>query len=469
MVRRRTPGGPSCLRGGRSQFWERSQAGCRAFRHTVSPTGQTRSRSDRPLDLWDPAVNGGIRVSTLGRTAGLGRPVLGVFIAAAFAGLYTVVLPLLLNERGADKPVIVAFYVLFGTVSMAVNLVVGRWCRETGRHRTGSALGAALGLVGMGLLAAPTPDWAVHVAAVCGAFGSLIYPSFVALLDNGTLSGARVMSLVRTVFVVGYVAGLGLASAMFLAEETVGPLFRPIHAGLALYVCVLLLSAVLPAAWRSGKSEKAGEAEPGRRAWWLVALAVAAIFLLRGADNLRQVYLPLYALHKGMAESVIPGLFALTAVVEILVLVPLAAATEKFGSVRTLVAVCLVGTLSFLLVAVDTGNAGLLVAQVLYAVFTAGFQSIAVVLLGQVMRSGVSGGIGLFVAIFQLGAVVGVAVPLVVPGYSAAIFWIGCGLCLLAATAVLTVSGELEPRAQEESAAPPRGTAGQAVPTEEQG
>ena len=53
----------------------------------------------------------------------------------------------------------------------------------------------------------------------------------------------------------------------------------------------------------------------------------------------------------------------------------------------------MIGTLSFLLVAVGTGYGGLLTAQVLYAVFTAGFQSIAVVMLGQVTRAGVSGGI----------------------------------------------------------------------------
>src|SRR5690606_39317966 len=68
------------------------------------------------------------------------------------------------------------------------------------------------------------------------------------------------------------------------------------------------------------------------------------------------VYLPLYALSAGIAESVIPSLFALTAFVEILVLVPLATAAERYGSVRTLVGVCVIGTLSFLLVAVGTGD-----------------------------------------------------------------------------------------------------------------
>ncbi|WP_068755766.1 MFS transporter [Thermobifida cellulosilytica] len=404
-------------------------------------------------------------MSILQKTSGLGRPVVGVFTAAALAGLHTVVLPLLLNERGAEKPAIVAFYVLFGTASMAVNLVVGRWCRATGRHWVGGALGGALGLAGMGLLAAPTPGWAAYAAALCGAFGSLVYPTFVALLDNGTLSEARVMGLARTVFVVGYIAGLGAASALFLAEDAFGPLFRPVHACLALSGAALLLSLFTPAARPGTRSREGGAARPQRGAWWLVALAVAVVFLLRGADNLRQVYLPLYAWQTGMAESVIPGLFALTAVVEVLVLVPLAAATDRYGSVRTLVVVCMVGALSFLVVAVDAGTAGLFGAQVLYAVFTAGFQSISVVLLGQATRSGVAGGVGLFAGIFQMGAVLGVAVPLAVPGYSAAIFWIGCGLCLLAAAAMLAAGTELNDRGD----APPRRPEEQTVPSGDSG
>ncbi|EOR71391.1 hypothetical protein TM51_07891 [Thermobifida fusca TM51] len=388
-------------------------------------------------------------------TSGIGRFILGVFNAAAFAGLSTVVLPLLLDQRGATKPEIVIFYVLFALAAMAASLLGGGWCRRHGRYRTGIALGATLGLAGTAFLAAPTPGWAIYPAACGIAVGSLIYPSFVALLDNGTRSEARVMSLVRTVFIIGYIAGLGLASAMFLAEQTLGPLFHPIYGGMALYGLILLISVTLPAVAHPKPTTPEDPAARGRKKeWWLVALAVAAVFLLRGADNLRQVYLPLYALSAGIAESVIPSLFALTAFVEILVLVPLATAAERYGSVRTLVGVCVIGTLSFLLVAVGTGYGGLLTAQVLYAVFTAGFQSIAVVMLGQVTRAGVSGGIGAFVAIFHLGSVIGVTVPLVVPGYSAAIFWIGCGLCLLAAAAVVAVGGDLDPAHRETAKQP---------------
>ena len=56
----------------------------------------------------------------------------------------------------------------------------------------------------------------------------------------------------------------------------------------------------------------------------------------------------------------------------------------------------------------------------------------------------------------EMGAeiVIGVTVPLVVPGYSAAIFWIGCGLCLLAAAAVVAVGGDLDPAHRETAKQP---------------
>lgn len=126
-------------------------------------------------------------------TSGIGRLILGVFNAAAFAGLSTVVLPLLLDQRGATKPEIVIFYVLFALAAMAASLLGGGWCRRHGRYRTGIALGATLGLAGTAFLAAPTPGWAIYPAACGIAVGSLIYPSFVALLDNGTRSEARVI------------------------------------------------------------------------------------------------------------------------------------------------------------------------------------------------------------------------------------------------------------------------------------
>ncbi|MGV2386838.1 MAG UNVERIFIED_CONTAM: MFS transporter, partial [Thermobifida fusca] len=70
-------------------------------------------------------------------TSGIGRLILGVFNAAAFAGLSTVVLPLLLDQRGVTKPEIVIFYVLFALAAMAASLLGGGWCRRHGRYRTG--------------------------------------------------------------------------------------------------------------------------------------------------------------------------------------------------------------------------------------------------------------------------------------------------------------------------------------------
>ncbi|HEU5111607.1 MAG TPA: MFS transporter [Micromonosporaceae bacterium] len=160
---------------------------------------------------------------------------------------------------------------------------------------------------------------------------------------------------------------------------------------------------------------------------------MVAVLLLRAADSLRLVYLPLYAQTAAIPDALIAVLFAVTAAVELMVLAPLSRLSDRFGSGAALIGVCVFGSASFLAVTLGSGSVVLIGSQVLYAVFAAGFQSIGMVRLGEIVPSGAAGGAALFTAVVQVGSTAGIVAPLAVPGFSTELFWFGAGFCAFAA------------------------------------
>ncbi|WP_156077174.1 MFS transporter [Saccharothrix sp. NRRL B-16314] len=375
------------------------------------------------------------------RTTRGGLPVpvrIGVLANATFSGLIMVALPLLLNARGVGKAHIAAFFVLNALTAAVLNLTVGRRLRRMPSSRAIS-ISAGTSAAGLVLLAVTPWPALVYPAGMAVMAMSLVYPRYVAMADSySARSAARTISGMRSLYVLGYVAGLGVFAAATELERLAGPAFRPVHVavGLALLnVLVAWLPHRPPAVEEPGATTSdAAKPLPGR----VVLLgAAAAVLLLRAADSLRAVYLPLYAVNSGVGESAVSGLFAVTAIVEFAVLVPLSGLSDRFGSRRVLVAVCLTGALSFVAVVVASGYPVLIGSQVVYAVFAAGFQSIGMVVLGEALRSGMGGGAALFTALVQVGSTVGVLAPLLVPGYSSSVFLIAVAFCVVAAGLLL--------------------------------
>lgn len=369
---------------------------------------------------------------------GLPVPVrIGVLANATFSGLIMVALPLLLNARGVGKAHIAAFFVLNAVTAAVLNLTVGRRLR---RMPSSPAISVSAGTSALGLVLLAVTPWPalVYPAGMAVMAMSLVYPRYVVMADSySARSAARTISGMRSLYVLGYVAGLGVFAAAAELERLVGPAFRPVHVavGLALLNVLVAWLPHRPVVDEPGATTSdAAKPLPGR----VVLLgAAAAVLLLRAADSLRAVYLPLYAVNSGVGESAVSGLFAVTAIVEFAVLVPLSGLSDRFGSRRVLVAVCLTGALSFVAVVVASGYPVLIGSQVVYAVFAAGFQSIGMVVLGEALRSGMGGGAALFTALVQVGSTVGVLAPLLVPGYSSSVFLIAVAFCVAAAGLLL--------------------------------
>nr|WP_296076547.1 MFS transporter [uncultured Actinoplanes sp.] len=364
----------------------------------------------------------------------------GVLVNAVFTGLATVTLPLHLAAQGAGKGQIAAFFIVGALSAATLVLTVGSRLRRVGVPRWSLSLCALISAGGLLVVAADGPGWRLFPAAAAVMAMSLVYPLYVAVANTlAGASGARIVAALRTLFVTGYLGGLGVFTLAAAAEDRFGPAVGPLPAAIAIALLAALVAqlprpAAADGAGQSGQILTQGSA---RTAMLAVVAASLAVLLLRAADSLRQVYLPLYALAEGVPRPLISTLFAVTVVVEVVALAPLGALSDRIGSRMTLLGVCAVGLVSFVTVACSDGYPMLVLSQALYAVFAAGFQSIGMVLLGETLQSGLGGGAGAYTAVIQVGATVGIISPLVVPGYSVAVFWIAVLFCAAAAALLL--------------------------------
>lgn len=380
-------------------------------------------------------TSGDLRRDRVGVPAALST---GLLLNAAFAGLLSVTLPLWLADRGHGKVGIAAFFLLTAVFAAALNLLVGRRPRNWARVVRAAAVVSVAGLAALSYL---PWSWTVFPAGAATMAMSLVYPQYMAAAQQlaGPAPELRVVARLRTLYVIGYVAGLGLFSVVSALDGYVEVL-RPINWALLIGAVIALLprpAAPAPAPADGQSAEQPGEREPAeeqrpgpaRTGLWVLGCTVAAIVLLRAADSLRGVYLPLYVLHGGWSEQWVSALFAVTVVVEIAVLRPLGRIGGRYrdGAVLTLIAA--VGGVSFLLVVIGGGRPVLLVSQIVYAVFTAGFQAVGMTLLGRLLKTGAAGGASLYTAAVQIGSAAGVLAPLAVSGYSPAIFTIAAGFC----------------------------------------
>ena len=234
---------------------------------------------------------------------------------------------------------------------------------------------------------------------------------------------------------VGFITGLGLYSILSLTP--VPPLAGAVAVALVGALLVLRLPpGRLAAHTVSARRSTGPDGAALRTVTAAVALSLVAVALMKSADQLRGVYLPLYAVTIDIPEATISLLFIATAVIEIPLLSALIRLDGKFGTTATLAMVCGAGAVAFLLVFLAGNYAVLLLSQVIYAVFAAGFQSIGLVLLGRQMRGGNGAGANAYTAVTQVGIVMGVLLPLLTPGYSRWIFVIGAAICVLAAALV---------------------------------
>lgn len=368
----------------------------------------------------------------------------GVFTNAAYFGVASVAIPLVLVSKGFDKLEIVVFFIVGSLTAGILNSSVGPYFRRRGFPWWGVSIPTAAGAVGvLGLFWASSLLSVVVFSAALGCL-TLVFPFYIGLdHTRREHDDARAVAKLRTLFVSGYVAGLGL----FALIQIVLP--SDTHS-LPLLTAALIVGVNLAASFSIRGSKKGGAnrehaaptvSQAGVPISRVTAvIAAAAILALVAADTLRAVYLPILLINHGFTAAFISGVVLACVLAEIPLLPVLGRASERFGNEWVLTFVCIAGAVSFAAFAVSRDPVVLVLSQVVYAVFAAGFQSIGMVHMGNRIRGGLAMGASIYVVLVQAGAVLGVALPLAIPGYSGGIFIIAMMLCILGGALALVRS-----------------------------
>jgi len=398
-------------------------------------------------------------------------------LVAVMTGVITPGYPLALHAAGLSKGQIAVFFAANSLAAFAFSVLTVRRLDLAGRRGVLPALlvASAGGLV---LAVGATHVVLVHLGGVLSMLFVAATPLLVRRIQAGGLAPADDAALsarVRSLSVVGYVLGVAAYGA---ASALPGPV-DPVLLGAAATLAAAALAGRAepataldpgtapsgdgttsgrdaasgrdPASGRDATSGRDDAAPPGGApavgpaagaALGGLALVVAALVLLKSADSLRLVYLPLHVVADGHPQAWASVLFVVTAVVELLVLRRVATSVPGGRARPVLVAAAGLAAASFVLSAAWGGLVALVLSQVVYAGFAALFQALGPVLLGRRLPSGLAGGVGVFGAVLQVGALVGVLAPLLVPGYGAAVLWLATVPCV-AAGALLVVLGRL--------------------------
>lgn len=356
---------------------------------------------------------------------------------ATLGGVTTVGIPVALDAAGLTKPEIALFFILNAAFAVAYNMLLVPRIRRAGYPRY--ALVATSAAIPIGVLLVRFGAGQPVVLVVGG--GLLLLVSTIIPQVFGRIAAqlrdeeqeASVTRL-RRVTVAGYIVGLVLYSGVS-----------------ALGIDALIAAAIIAILTAVGASHRAfaervevagradvGTAIRGRAHLGPFVVALVLVALLKSADTLRGIYLPLYAVSAGLHAADVPLLFMASALLEFAVLPLLERLGAACGSAMTLVAISAVGVISFSLLVSATSYPLLLLSQVIYAIVGVGFQSTGLVLLGRTGGGGVGTGASAYTAVTQTGTVLGAVLPLLVVGYSTGIFVIA--IVLLSTAGVLAAA-----------------------------
>ena len=143
--------------------------------------------------------------------------------------------------------------------------------------------------------------------------------------------------------------------------------------------------------------------------------------------------MPLVTVHLFHDAHWAPLMFGITAALELVTLIVVGALAVRIGEERTITAGALVGAGCFLLMALVPTLPAMLVANLFYSLFIAALAGVAMAYVQGLLshRPGMGG--SLYLVTSNLGALIGISAPLLIPGYSPELFFLPSLLCLAGA------------------------------------
>ncbi|WP_062207091.1 MFS transporter [Streptomyces sp. NBRC 109706] len=387
-----------------------------------------------------------------------------LLFVSAMTGVISVGYPLALDSAGFAKADIALFFVVNSLIAFTLALSSSR---PAALRHAPRLLTPAL-LVGAAGVALVTTGNALPLVCLGGALsmaGAVSLPLILRRLQStpqaAGLSDAVLATRTRWIAVAGYVAGVAVFAGSSSLTEWWSD-WPPVGAAALLLAAAAVLATLdrraLPMPAPPPAPVGAGRLGLGPA----LVIGVLAIVLLKAADSLRLVYLPLFVVNSGWDPRLNSALFMATALVELAVLPWLGRAGERHPATRLLALAAVGGALSFTLTAAWASVGSLLASQMIYAVFAAALQSLGMVVLAGLVRGGLPAGAGLFAGVMQLGSLVGILAPLTISGYRPVLFWIAVAFCTASAL-VLLLLNRLTSTARPAVPPHPRGTHDDAV------
>jgi SET family sugar efflux transporter-like MFS transporter len=375
---------------------------------------------------------------------------------AIVTGIISAGFPVALLHAGFDKGLIVGFFVANSLVAFGLAMASVR-IRRPGLVARCLPVATTVSAVGLAMVALGGSPAAVLAGGVLSMAFVVTSPFVVRLLraEQPDGSDSAWSAGVRWISVLGYVIGVGLFG--LVAPIWPAPWGTPV--ALAPLVMLAAVPFAVAASLRVRGSGPTPPTDPRRvvpvsAALPALIVGIALVVLLKAADSLRLVYLPLYVIASGWSPTWVSAFFVLTAAIELAILPIIGRRVSAGSSARVLALGAVVGALSFAVTAAVGSIAALVVAQVLFALFTALYQALSPVVLGNLTGDGLAAGTGLFAALLQVGALVGVLAPLAVPGYHRSLFWIAVALCAIPAALLVTVLGRRRATVMDVDTAP---------------
>ncbi|MFJ2442192.1 hypothetical protein ACIOWG_17450 [Streptomyces sp. NPDC087658] len=365
-----------------------------------------------------------------------------LLLVSAMTGLISVGYPVALEAAGFSKDKIAVFFFVDSLTAFALALTASRPAplRHTRPLLVAALVSGAGGVALVGGRSLPLVCLGGALSMAAAVTLPLILRQIQTSPGTAALSDSVLAAGTRWIAVAGYLAGVaGFGASVSLTTRW--PDWTPVHAAVPLLLAAAALAAAgtrsAAVASRTTSARSAHEPPPPATPGLLLVAGVAALVLLKAADSVRLVYLPLFVVASGRDERLISVLFLATAAVELLVLPLLGRLGDRRPAPLLLGAAAVVGVLSFAVSAGFASLGSLLLSQLLYAPFTAALQALGPLLLGRLLPGGLPAGAGFFAALMQLGSLIGILAPLTVPGYSAGLFWIAAAFCAVAATVLL--------------------------------
>jgi MFS transporter, SET family, sugar efflux transporter len=393
------------------------------------------------LAIWKRLVR-----AEYGLSVGFCILVQGLLIAIA-----SPLLPIVVSDRiGLDKAGVTIFFLINTLLGIIVALGTGYLSDGAiARHKL-VLVGGGVASLGYFALAIATQSAHALIGAASVAGFSVLFPQLFAVARGSIVADWKRedqvvgITALRTLFSFGFILGTTLASVLARVMD-----IQAIFFGLAIAIFALTVFAgrvlyrieghMAQATSRPAESTARPSAEPRRIALPLYALIapLVALTILRGADSTRMVYLPLVLFDLFRDASIAPLMFGITAVAELVTIGLVGYLAKRIGDKTTIAISALSGGLCFMMLVFAQSLAVLYVIQVLYAVFVAAMVGVAMAYVQDMFPHRVGMGGSVYMALFNMGSLIGILSPLLVTGYDQTVFVIPAILCVVGATLLM--------------------------------